>query len=175
MTVTFGEPARRLSIMGDRRQLVSAVYNLLDNAVKYSSAGSVVEVRGRKDGDWVEVSVRDSGIGIAEADLDHIFERFYRVESARPRHLGGTGLGLSIVRHVVATHGGAVRVESEEGTGSTFVLRLPAGPSPTTTAPAARPVADAPPARGGPAGAAPEGGSGAPARPGPAADPARTG
>lgn len=133
MTVNFGEPAQRLSIMGDRRQLVSAVYNLLDNAVKYSPAGSVVEVRGRQDGSWVELSVRDRGIGIPEADLDHIFERFYRVEGARARHLGGTGLGLTIVRQVVGNHSGEVRVESHEGEGSTFVLRLPAGPSPTAT------------------------------------------
>jgi two-component system sensor histidine kinase SenX3 len=128
MTVNFGEPAQRLTVMGDRRQLVAAVYNLLDNAVKYSSARSVVEVRGRQEGDWVDVSVKDDGIGIPEADLEHIFERFYRVEGARARHVGGTGLGLAIVRHVVGNHHGEVRVESEEGRGSTFVVRLPAGP-----------------------------------------------
>jgi two-component system, OmpR family, sensor histidine kinase SenX3 len=148
MTVNFGEPAHRLSVMGDRRQIVSAVYNLLDNAVKYSPQGSVVEVRGRQDGEWVEISVRDRGIGIPEADLEHIFERFYRVEGARARHLGGSGLGLAIVRHVVGTHGGEVRVESQEGEGSTFVLRLPAGPSPA--APAAAPTSPAAdPARAG--------------------------
>jgi two-component system sensor histidine kinase SenX3 len=143
MTVNFGEPAQRLSVLGDRRQLVSAVYNLLDNAVKFSPAGSVVEVRGRQDGDRVEISVRDRGIGIPAADLDHIFERFYRVEGARARHMGGTGLGLSIVRHVVGNHGGDVRVESTEGEGSTFVLRLPAGVSPVAAA-AAEPAAKAP-------------------------------
>ena len=72
--------------------------------------------------------MKDKGIGIPEADLDHIFERFYRVEGAKARHVGGTGLGLAIVRHVVGNHKGEVRVESEEGEGSTFVLRLPAGP-----------------------------------------------
>ena len=128
ITVNFGEPAQRLTVMGDRRQLVAAVYNLLDNAVKYSPTRSVVEVRGRQDGDWVDVSVRDQGMGIPESDLEHIFERFYRVEGARARHVGGTGLGLAIVRHVVGTHRGQVRVESEEGKGSTFVVRLPAGP-----------------------------------------------
>ena len=128
MTVNFGEPAQRLTVLGDRRQLVAAVYNLLDNAVKYSPARSVVEVRGRPDGDRVELSVRDSGIGIPEEDLEHIFERFYRVDSARAKYLGGTGLGLTIVRHVVGNHRGEVRVESQEGKGSTFVLRLPAGP-----------------------------------------------
>jgi two-component system sensor histidine kinase SenX3 len=128
MTVNFGEPAQRLSVLGDRRQLVAAVYNLLDNAVKYSPARSIVEVRGRPDGAWVDISVKDKGIGIPEADLDHIFERFYRVEGAKARHVGGTGLGLAIVRHVVGNHKGEVQVQSEEGEGSTFVLRLPAGP-----------------------------------------------
>jgi len=128
MTVNFGEPAQRLTVMGERREFVAAIYNLLDNAVKYSPARSVVEVRGRQDGDWVEISVKDTGIGIPEADLEHIFERFYRVEGARSRHVGGTGLGLAIVRHVVGLHRGEVRVESEEGEGSTFVVRLPAGP-----------------------------------------------
>jgi two-component system sensor histidine kinase SenX3 len=128
MTINFGEPAQRLSVVGDRRQLVSAVYNLLDNAVKYSPLGSIVEVRGRQDGDWVELSVRDHGIGIPERDLERIFERFYRVERARARQLGGTGLGLAMVRHVVSNHNGEVRVESQEGQGSTFTLRLPATP-----------------------------------------------
>jgi two-component system sensor histidine kinase SenX3 len=147
MTVNFGEPPQRLSVLGDRRLLVSAVFNLLDNAVKYSPAGSVVEVRCRRDGEWVELRVRDHGIGIAEGDRERIFERFYRVEGARARHLGGTGLGLAIVRHVAVSHHGEVRVESEPGQGSTFVLRLPAGPSlaaaastasaPSTAAPAA--------------------------------------
>jgi two-component system sensor histidine kinase SenX3 len=140
MTVNFGEPAQRLTVLGDRRQLVAAVYNLLDNAVKYSPARSVVEVRGRADGDRVELSVRDSGIGIPEADLEHIFERFYRVEGARSRNIAGTGLGLAIVRHVVGNHHGEVRVESEEGTGSTFTLRLPAGPPLAAPAMAANPA-----------------------------------
>ncbi len=128
ITVNFGEPAQRLTVLGDRRQLVAAVYNLLDNSVKYSPVRAVVEVRGRPDGDWIDLSVKDTGIGIPEADQEHIFERFYRVEGARARHVGGTGLGLAIVRHVVGAHRGEVRVESEEGQGSTFVVRLPAGP-----------------------------------------------
>ena len=143
MTVNFGEPAQRLTVLGDRRQLVAAVYNLLDNAVKYSPNRSVVEVRGRPDGDRVEISVRDQGIGIPEEDLEHIFERFYRVEGAKARHAGGTGLGLAIVRHVVGNHKGQVRVESEVGQGSTFVLTLPAGP------PLAAPAVTANPAKAG--------------------------
>ncbi|HEX6419957.1 MAG TPA: ATP-binding protein [Acidimicrobiales bacterium] len=124
------EPPARLSVVGDRRQLVSAVTNLLDNAVKYSEAGSTVEVRARTDGRWVDVRVRDSGIGIPRRDLERIFERFYRVDRARSRDTGGTGLGLAIVRHVASNHRGEVRVESQEGAGSTFTLRLPAGPGP---------------------------------------------
>ena len=140
MTVNFGEPAQRLTVMGDRRQLVSAVYNLLDNAVKFSPARSVVEVRGRHDGGFVEISVRDRGTGIPESELEHIFERFYRVAGAKSRAVGGTGLGLAIVRHVVGIHHGEVRVESQEGEGSTFVLRLPAGPPLASPASAPKPT-----------------------------------
>ena len=134
MTINFGEPPQRLWVLGDRRQLVSAVFNLLENAVKYSPVGSVVEVRGRvsreSGGSRVEISVRDQGIGIAERDHDRIFERFYRVESTRAVNVGGTGLGLAIVRHVVVNHGGEVLVESQEGGGSTFTLVLPAAIGP---------------------------------------------
>jgi two-component system, OmpR family, sensor histidine kinase SenX3 len=140
MTVNFGEPAQRLTVMGDRRQLVSAVYNLLDNAVKFSPNRSVVEVRGRPDGRFVEISVRDRGAGIPAIELEHIFERFYRVAGPKTRAVGGTGLGLAIVRHVAGIHEGDVRVESTEGEGSTFVLRLPAGPPLAAPASAPKPA-----------------------------------
>ena len=143
MTVNFGEPAQRLTVMGDRRQLVSAVYNLLDNAVKFSPARSVVEVRGRPEAGWVEISVKDRGAGIPESELEHIFERFYRIAGVGPRSAGGTGLGLAIVRHVVGNHGGEVRVESKEGEGSTFVVRLPAGPPLAAPATASKAVSTA--------------------------------
>jgi two-component system, OmpR family, sensor histidine kinase SenX3 len=120
----------RLTVVGERRQLVSALTNLLDNAVKYSEPGSTVEVQARTDGTWVDVTVRDHGIGIPRRDLERVFERFYRVDRARSRETGGTGLGLAIVRHVASNHRGEVRVESREGVGSTFTLRLPAGPGP---------------------------------------------
>jgi two-component system sensor histidine kinase SenX3 len=124
------EAPQRVSLLGDRRQLVSALYNLLENAVKYSDVESTVEVRARTDGRWVELTVRDHGIGIPGRDLERIFERFYRVDQGRGRDTGGTGLGLAIVRHVAANHRGEVQVESREGEGSTFTLRLPAGPGP---------------------------------------------
>lgn len=115
-----------LFVRGDERQLVSAVGNLVENAVKYSHAGDVVQVRTRVDDTAVEVMVADQGIGIPTRDLDRVFERFYRVDKARSRDTGGTGLGLAIVRHVATNHGGEVLVSSQEGEGSTFVLRLPA-------------------------------------------------
>ncbi|MEX2292356.1 MAG: ATP-binding protein, partial [Acidimicrobiales bacterium] len=115
-----------LSVAGDRRQLVSAIYNLLDNAVKYSNSGSSVSVSALTDGRSVEVRVADHGVGVPRRDLERVFERFYRVDRARSRETGGTGLGLAIVRNIAENHGGSVHVESTEGTGSTFTLRLPA-------------------------------------------------
>jgi two-component system sensor histidine kinase SenX3 len=124
------DPAPRLTVAGDRRQLVSAAYNLLDNAVKYSDPGATVAVRAHTDGRWVHIEVEDHGIGIPPPDLERIFERFYRVDRARSRETGGTGLGLAIVRHVASNHRGDVQVESSEGQGSTFTLRLPVGSGP---------------------------------------------
>ena len=119
------EPPTPIRVLGDRSQLTSAVGNLVENAVKYSNDGGVVQVRSRVGESMVEIMVADQGIGIPARDIDRIFERFYRVDKARSRVTGGTGLGLSIVRHVAANHGGEVLVSSEEGEGSTFVLRLP--------------------------------------------------
>ena len=123
------EPSSRVTVVGDRRQLVSAVVNLLDNAVKFSDAGEPIEVRARTDGTAVAIEVADHGIGIPASDVGRVFERFYRVDRARSRDTGGTGLGLAIVRHVMQNHDGEVEVHTNEGEGSTFVLRLPAGPS----------------------------------------------
>ena len=114
-----------VSVMGDSGQLISAVANLVDNAVKYSPAASSVDVTVGSVGGEVRVEVVDHGVGIPARDLGRIFERFYRVDQARSRETGGTGLGLSIVRHIVANHGGGVEVESREGRGSTFALTLP--------------------------------------------------
>jgi two-component system sensor histidine kinase SenX3 len=117
--------ATDLVVSGDSSQLVSAVTNLLDNAVKYSEPGDRVEVDAAVVDGNICISVRDQGIGIPSRDLERIFERFYRVDRARSRATGGTGLGLSIVRHVAQAHGGDVTVESTEGEGSTFRFRLP--------------------------------------------------
>jgi two-component system, OmpR family, sensor histidine kinase SenX3 len=115
------------AVLGDPRQLVTAMANLLDNACKYSDDGSAVVVRSRVERSWVELEVEDHGVGIPATDLDRVFERFYRVDRARSRDTGGTGLGLAIVRHVAGNHRGEVRVASVEGAGSTFTLRLPGG------------------------------------------------
>ena len=109
----------------DRRQLVSAIANLLDNAVKYSEPGSGVCLTTAVVDRRLAIAVSDQGIGIPSRDLERIFERFYRVDYARSRATGGTGLGLAIVRHVVQAHGGEVTVESVEGQGSTFRVTLP--------------------------------------------------
>lgn len=130
--IVVHEPNRRLSVFGDRRQVVSAIYNLLDNAVKYSDGGSAVEVFATTDGRQVDIAVRDRGIGIPARDLERVFERFYRVDQARSRQTGGTGLGLAIVRHVMQNHDGAVRVESRPGEGSTFTLCLPTASGPVS-------------------------------------------
>ena len=114
------------TIVGDQVQLISAVSNLIDNAIKYSEAGDTISVRLSREPGRHIIEVRDEGIGIPAPDLERIFERFYRVDKARGRGTGGTGLGLSIVRHVMANHGGEVNVTSLEGEGSTFRLILPA-------------------------------------------------
>jgi two-component system sensor histidine kinase SenX3 len=121
----FGEPTGPSWVEGDAHQLASAVGNLVENAVKYSSPGGTVLVHVRPEGGHVVVEVADQGIGIPAASLDRIFERFYRVDRARSRETGGTGLGLAIVRNIVNNHGGEVNVTSREGEGSTFTLRFP--------------------------------------------------
>jgi two-component system sensor histidine kinase SenX3 len=114
-----------LVVLGNEGQIAMAVGNLVKNAVTYSPTGATVAVTARSLDSFVEIAVTDQGIGIPAADIERIFERFYRVDPARHRSTGGTGLGLSIVKHIAAVHGGEVRVWSVEGQGSTFRLRLP--------------------------------------------------
>jgi two-component system sensor histidine kinase SenX3 len=127
-------PVPNVQVACDRRQVVMALTNLVDNAIKYSERGTVVDLDTTLEGPRVVVTVRDQGIGIPSRDLQRIFERFYRVDQARSRATGGTGLGLAIVRHVAQAHGGDVMVESVEGEGSTFRFSLPsAGLEPNGT------------------------------------------
>jgi two-component system sensor histidine kinase SenX3 len=146
ITISTDGVGRRHMVRGDQRQLVSAVANLLENACKYSDDGSAVEVTSSATGSCVEIAVRDQGIGIPATDLERVFERFYRVDRARSRETGGTGLGLAIVRHVAGNHRGDVRVESREGEGSTFTLRLPSGLNPVAATDPEVPHTEAEPA-----------------------------
>ena len=126
--IDLQEPSAPVAVLGDRRQLVSALYNLLDNGVKYSERGGTITFSATQSSAEVAICVVDQGTGIPSRDLERIFERFYRVDQGRSRETGGTGLGLSIVRHVAANHQGRAEVESREGEGSTFRLVLPVQP-----------------------------------------------
>lgn len=119
-----------LAVEGDQTLLVTALSNLIENAIAYSPAEASVSVSRRHMGTMIEIAVTDRGIGIAPEHQQRVFERFFRVDPARSRATGGTGLGLAIVKHVLANHGGEVRLWSRPGTGSTFTMRLPAAIEP---------------------------------------------
>ena len=116
-------------MLADRTALRSSIQNLIGNALKYGGAEKWLQIDARLDrsgsGDKIRLSVSDHGLGISARDLPHIFEPFYRGAEAESRQIRGNGLGLSIVKGIVEAHGGRVRVESTEGTGSTFVVVLP--------------------------------------------------
>jgi two-component system sensor histidine kinase SenX3 len=122
------DPPSELLLHGDVPLLVTALSNLLDNAVSYSPPGSPVSVSRRLENGFVEIAVTDRGLGIAPEHQERVFERFFRIDQARSRSTGGTGLGLAIVKHVAANHGGDVQLWSRPGIGSTFTLRIPAHP-----------------------------------------------
>ncbi|BAS29011.1 two-component system histidine kinase PnpS [Limnochorda pilosa] len=122
-------------VEADESLLRQVLVNLIDNAVKYTPEGGRIWISGSREEGWAEFSVSDTGPGIPRKALDRIFERFYRVDKARSRAMGGTGLGLSIVRHAVERQGGRVWVESQLGEGSTFRVRLHAGPTSEVTRP----------------------------------------
>jgi two-component system, OmpR family, sensor histidine kinase SenX3 len=125
--------ARGARVFGDADLLVTAIRNLIGNAINYSASGARIVVSVRCEEQLVEVAVADQGQGIPESEQVRIFERFYRVDGARSRATGGTGLGLAIVKHICANHGGEITVWSEQGHGSTFTMRLPAVPTSRTT------------------------------------------
>jgi two-component system sensor histidine kinase SenX3 len=121
----FFQESKDTYIQGDHDQMTMAVNNLIENAINYSPAGTKVSVSTSAENGIISIAVSDQGIGIPEAEVERIFERFYRVDPARSRETGGTGLGLSIVKHVVTKHGGEISVWSSENVGSTFTIRLP--------------------------------------------------
>jgi two-component system phosphate regulon sensor histidine kinase PhoR len=114
-----------LNVNLPERMAGTVLSNLLENAIKYSGRGSLVEVEAAREGNLLRMVVRDDGIGIDSEHLPHIFERFYRVDKSRSRRLGGTGLGLSIVKHVVESVGGTLSAKSREGFGTEITVRLP--------------------------------------------------
>jgi two-component system, OmpR family, phosphate regulon sensor histidine kinase PhoR len=119
-------PANLPRLDADETRLQELIYNLLDNAVKYSKPGGTVFLRAEVDDDAVRLSVRDEGTGIPQEDLPRIFERFYRADKSRASEQPGTGLGLSIVKHIVQLHGGRVEANSQLGQGTTISVLLPA-------------------------------------------------
>jgi len=121
----ISDASSALLVRGDRSLLVTALTNLVENAINYSPAGTQVSVsRTLREGE-VQIAVTDRGVGIAPEFIERVFERFFRIDPARSRSTGGTGLGLAIVKHVAANHGGSATVWSRPGTGSTFTLQLP--------------------------------------------------
>ncbi|MGH3261562.1 MAG: sensor histidine kinase, partial [Trebonia sp.] len=125
--VTISADADAL-LVADPVRLRQLLGNLVSNAIRHSPRGSTVTIRSRLDGDFVVVDVTDTGSGIPAADLDRIFDRFWRAEKSRARTTGGSGLGLPIVRRLAEAHGGNIAVQSTIGHGSTFTLRLPIDP-----------------------------------------------
>ena len=120
--LTLSDPC---DIYADKSKLNQVIYNLMENAVKYTQNGGTIRVTLQRQGRDARFTVSDNGPGIPKEHLPHIFDRFYRVDKARSREKGGTGLGLSIVHQLVLLHGGAITVESEEGKGATFIVELP--------------------------------------------------
>jgi two-component system sensor histidine kinase SenX3 len=125
ITVCTDEPSG-LRMLGEQTLLITALANLVSNAIAYSPRGSLVSISRRRCGDNIEIAVTDRGIGIARKDQERVFERFFRADKARSRATGGTGLGLAIVKHVAANHNGSIGLWSQPGTGSTFTLSIPA-------------------------------------------------
>lgn len=125
LNVSIDAPADLPVLSADENRLQEVIYNLLDNAVKYSQPEGKIVMKAAREGDQVRIGISDQGIGVPSRDLPRIFERFYRADKARSRELGGTGLGLSIVKHIVELHGGSVEAESTIGRGTTISVRLP--------------------------------------------------
>jgi two-component system phosphate regulon sensor histidine kinase PhoR len=123
--VALGPNPHALAVWASEEGLAQVLDNLVDNAIKYTPTGGRVMVRWEAKPQQVGIEVEDTGLGIPDADLPRVFERFYRVDKARSREMGGTGLGLAIVKHMTQLMQGTVRVASQEGVGTTFRVTLP--------------------------------------------------
>ena len=122
--MTF-ESIRPVTAEIDEVKITQVFTNLVENAIKYNKEHGWVKVLLDADHQFFTVEISDSGIGIPEADYDHIFERFYRVDKSHSREIGGTGLGLAITRNAILLHRGSVKVASTEGEGTSFTVKIP--------------------------------------------------
>ena len=127
-SLTYIAPENLPKIIGDRDRIQQLLINILSNAIKYTPNGGTIRIVASVRGDEVHIQVKDNGIGIPKADLDRLFERFYRVDKARSRDRGGTGLGLSIAKEIADAHGGRISIESQEKVGTTVHIYLPIHP-----------------------------------------------
>ncbi len=145
ISLIFRSALRRLTLRADPEQLEKVLLNLLSNAVKFTGNGGIIDVSVIQDSGAAAIVVRDSGVGIAAADLPHIFDRFYQADSANTRRYEGSGIGLALVKELVELHGGEIGVTSTPGQGTTFTVRLPlnvAGSDETAAAPSTTPSAE---------------------------------
>ncbi|HLA43062.1 MAG TPA: HAMP domain-containing sensor histidine kinase, partial [Aggregatilineales bacterium] len=125
----------QVRISGNADRLKQLFLNLTTNAIKYTPEGGTITISLKQVNDRVHASVSDTGVGIPAEDLEHIFNRFYRVDKARSRDEGGSGLGLSIAKWIAEVHQGSIKVNSKEGAGTTFTVILPIKPDKTATEP----------------------------------------
>lgn len=145
IALVFRSGLPSLTLRVDPEQIEKVLLNLLSNAVKFTGNGGIIDVSVGQDGGHASIVVRDSGVGIAEADLPHIFDRFYQADSANTRRYEGTGIGLALVKELVELHGGEIGATSTPGQGTTFTVRLPltvAGSDNTVVAPSSTPSAE---------------------------------
>jgi len=127
-SVTIQADLPETEITGDAGRIAQVVTNLLTNAIRYNQTGGSIQVKVDRFDHTASLSVIDTGVGIAQSDLPHVFERFYRVDKARTREAGGAGLGLAICKTIVEAHGGHIAVTSAENQGTTFTVQLPTDP-----------------------------------------------
>jgi signal transduction histidine kinase len=128
-TIKLEHPAELPQVMGNAVRLRQVLSNLVSNAIKYTPEEGTINVSLHQEGAQIVVRVQDNGIGIAEADLPYVFDKFYRVKNKKTEMISGTGLGLSIAKSIVEKHGGRIWVESEENRGTTFIFALPILPA----------------------------------------------
>ncbi|MCG0276180.1 MAG: cell wall metabolism sensor histidine kinase WalK [Thermosediminibacteraceae bacterium] len=126
LRVEYDAHGEIFQVFADRDKMEQVFQNILSNAIKYTPEGGSIFVKAENKENWVQISIKDTGIGIPEEDLPRIFERFYRVDKTRSRELGGTGLGLSIAREIVQAHEGDIKVQSKQGQGTEVIIKLPA-------------------------------------------------